>query len=71
MPIAAVIPGLCFSTNLAAIGDTIIVASGQGVINKPVEISLNPIMLKNRKGSEIIARFWAMNEHTEVAILWE
>ena len=57
IPAAAVVPGLCFSTNFAASGDTTIVASGQGVISRPVVISLNPRPLKNMNGSEIIARF--------------
>lgn len=71
IPAAAVAPGLCRSTNLAASGDIIIVASGHGVIRNPVVISEKPKLLRNKNGSAIIATFCATNEHMEVMMLKE
>ena len=71
IPQAAVAPALWRSTNRAARGETIIVASGHGVISRPVVISEKPWVLRNRNGREIIARFWAMNELTDVEMLRE
>ena len=57
IPMAAVNPGLCFSTKRAAMGDITIVARGHGVISRPVVISEKPRQLRKRNGNEIIARF--------------
>ena len=50
-------------------GEVTIVANDQGVIRRPVVISEKPNLFRNKNGSEIIAMFCAINEHTEVAIL--
>ena len=69
IPAAAVFPGLCFSTKRAARGETSIVARGQGVISSPVVISGYPKLPISMKGIEIMVRFWAMKELTDVQIL--
>lgn len=69
MPEAAVNAALCFSMILAAMGDIIIVAKGQGVMASPVCNSENFKTERKRKGKEIIVRFMAMNELVDVLIL--
>ena len=71
IPTAAVAPALWRSTKRAAIGDTIIVANGQGVIRRPVVIDENPYPLRNMNGNDTIANIWAMKEQTDVTTLSE
>src|SRR5580700_3326577 len=59
--------GYLLSTSHPAIGATKPTATGHGVINRPVSTADRPRTSSKKKGSETKARFWAVNEQTDVA----
>ena len=61
-------PALTLSARIPAIGAQIMVANGQGVINKPQVTASFPNSPCKKKGSETMASICAVNDSTDVEI---